>query len=357
MKTPSWFSTSYIEARDRFLRAAEAAGATLTSFPHPLRGSNGEPLATDVARIGPIDASKIVLTTSATHGVEGYCGSGCQVGFFADGLWKALPPNVALIQVHGVNPHGFAGDRRVTEENVDLNRNFIDFSKAVPANQSYDEVHEWLVPADWDGPKRAAADAAIGDYVRERGERAFQAAVTGGQWQHADGLFFGGHAPTWSHRTIRRLAQKELAGCEHVAVIDFHTGLGPRGHGELIAPGRDYERAREWYGSDVKNPNAGNSISAVVSGTIDSAYRDAVGEDRCTFVALEYGTLPGATVLQALRADNWLYLHGEPSSELGKQIKRDVRAAFYGEDTDWQEQVWSRAHEVLHAGLGCLRAM
>src|SRR5688572_17435979 len=72
----SFFSQSYAEAREKFLAAAEAAGAHLVdSHPHPLKGPDGGDLATDVAWLGPRDARKLLVLNSSTHGIEGYCGS------------------------------------------------------------------------------------------------------------------------------------------------------------------------------------------------------------------------------------------------------------------------------------------
>ena len=73
------FSTSYAEARGKFLQAADAAGLTVQSHAHPLTGRDGEALAMDVVREGPADAEQVLIVTSACHGVEGYCGSGVQV--------------------------------------------------------------------------------------------------------------------------------------------------------------------------------------------------------------------------------------------------------------------------------------
>ena len=77
------FATSYAEARDKFLAAARIAGAATERFDNPRKGPSGESLSTDVARVGPADASKVVATISSTHGVEGYCGSGFQVDWLA----------------------------------------------------------------------------------------------------------------------------------------------------------------------------------------------------------------------------------------------------------------------------------
>ncbi len=354
------FSETFAEARDKFLAAVDEAGGSPTTYPHPLKGPDGGDLAADVVRFGPKEAEKVLLVASATHGIEGYCGSGIQTNMLRHGLQNELPSGTALVLVHAHNPHGFAHGRRVTEDNVDLNRNFQDFDDDLPANPNYDEVHPWLVPANWEGPDRELADKAIAEYIESRGMFAFQAAVSTGQYDHADGLFYGGREPTWSRRLIEDNAGDWCQGVKKFAFIDLHTGLGPRGYGELISVddgrGGDYERARQWYGDDVKSPSAGDSVSAEVQGTISGGYLNALGSVEFTGIALEYGTIPPQEVLQALRADNWLHLYGEVNSDLGRAIKKDIRAAFFGEEAEWKESVWQRALDISRKALRGLEA-
>jgi len=359
MAIDDWFSASYGEARAKFLAAAKTAGAVQTSYAHPLQGPDGDDLAMDLAYLGPADAAKVLVTSSGTHGVEGFCGSGCQIGFLQDGLHTELPDDMALLHVHAHNPHGFVHERRVTEDNVDLNRNFIDFEAPLPENPAYDEVHPWLVPSDWDGPAHQADDAAIKAYIAEHGMLAYQAAVSGGQYDHPDGLFYGGQAATWSRCTIETLAQEHLIGRSHVALIDFHTGLGPRGYGELISVdvpgGAEHLRAVAWYGDEVRTPGSGDSVSAKVNGTIESGYHALLQNAESTTIAIEFGTLPPEQVLGALQADNWLYLHGDVASAKGRDIKRQMRTAFYGEDSEWKAMIWQRGLEIARKTIQGLK--
>ena len=82
------FSVSYARARVQFLEAAATAGLPIESHAHPLKGREGEDLAMDVVRDGPADADKLLIVSSACHGVEGYCGSGVQVFALHDDAWR-----------------------------------------------------------------------------------------------------------------------------------------------------------------------------------------------------------------------------------------------------------------------------
>jgi len=142
-----------------------------------------------------------------------------------------------VLYIHALNPYGFSWWRRVTNENVDLNRNWHDFSKPLPANPAYDAIAEALVPAQW--PPSAQSEQRLAALVAEHGPKALQAAITGGQHAHPQGLFFGGQAPTWSQQTLRQVLREHGRRARQIAWIDLHTGLGPNGHGELIFACRD----------------------------------------------------------------------------------------------------------------------
>jgi hypothetical protein len=338
------FAADYADARRRFLQRAASAGFELHAHPHPSqRGPAGEALSTDVARRGPRDARFTLLVSSGAHGVEGFCGSGCQNALLESGLLQALPADIAIVLVHAINPHGFAHLRRVNEDNIDCNRNFVRHGDR-PRNQTYDEIHPLLVPADWDGPAKRAADEAIYRYIAERGQWAFQAAVSGGQYDHADGLFYGGRAPAWSNDTWRRIVREQAGASRDVIAIDLHSGLGPSGVGEAIfsGPQADHHRTRDLFGDDVTSPESGTSTSAPVGGTTVDGAREQLASTRLTMVTLEYGTRPVPVVLESLRADNWLHARGQMDSPLGRRIKGAIRDAFYVDESAWKEAVVAR---------------
>ena len=90
MAARTYFSRNYEEARQRFLDSAGAAAAALDAKANPLTGPKGEALSADFAWLGPRDAERVLVTISATHGVEGFCGSGAQVGWLESGVIRNL---------------------------------------------------------------------------------------------------------------------------------------------------------------------------------------------------------------------------------------------------------------------------
>lgn len=354
MATISGFSDTYPEAREKFLAACARRSLDVESLLNPLaKGARGEDLYTDVIRIGSPNASKVLLLTSGTHGVEGYCGSGVQVGLLNDDHFTDLPDDFCVVMIHAMNPYGFSHDRRVNEDNIDLNRNFIDFSGPAKDDSAYAAVHPFVLPAQWEGAGREEADAALAAFIAENGQMALQAALSGGQYTHADGIFYGGRGPSWSREMSNAVLQKYARGASDVGVIDFHTGLGPYGYGELISDGTAEHKARtkRWYGDQATDPEAGTSTSAPLSGTFAQGVVENLPDARVSFIALEYGTREVMEVLQALRGDNWLYQHSDVHSELGAAIKREIKDAFYPNKNDWKSAVWTRAVEVIDMAM------
>lgn len=349
---PECFSESYAEARAKFCGAAAAADGALRSWLNPhAKGPNGELLYLDTARFGPADAAKMLVMISGTHGAEGPCGSGAQIAWMRSGGAAKLPKDTGALLVHAINPYGFAWVRRVNENNVDINRNFVDHDKAYPKNEGYIAIADAILPAEWTEQARAETQRVFDAYAQKHGAFALQGAISAGQYTHPDGVFYGGTRAVWSNRTIRAIARAVLGQARRVGVVDFHTGLGPFGHGELIcavAPGaKSFDRARAWYGDEMTSPESGTSTSAVVVGCMTDAFPQELPDAEVTSIAIEYGTYGVPEVLNAVRADNWLHHKGKLESPLGREIKADVKERFYPAGEKWREMVWQRADQTI----------
>jgi hypothetical protein len=350
-KPETYFPADYREGRARFIAAAEASDLGVTTRVHPgAMGPDGKPIFLDTAMAGPRDARTALLLISGTHGVEGYFGSGAQTGLLREGLARRLPKGVKLVMLHALNAFGFAWDRRVNEDNADINRNFVDHARP-PANPAYDEIADAIAPGDIAPEHMKQANAQLRAYAKAHGDFALQEAISAGQYGHPDGLYFGGARASWSAAALKDVFTEELAGTERLVVVDFHTGLGEPGAAEMInedLPGSpEYARAKQLWGERVRSSEAGESLSPPLHGTIDKAVARWMKGKELTFAALEVGTAPMREVFDALRRDNWLHLKAKPDHRDWKTIKRQIRDAFYPDAAQWKRKVWDHAAEVV----------
>ena len=348
---PEHFSANYNEARQRFIEAAidSYCGAYINT--HTDGGPRGEIPCTDVARFGSDDASKLLIVTSGTHGVEGFAGSAIQRHALTTGLLSPLPPDMAVVFVHAVNPYGFAHLRRTNENNVDLNRNFIDWDQPPPAEHPLSkEVQDALLSTETWG-EWPTKD--IKKFVAAHGFPTLQAAITQGNYSTPEGLFYGGKEPEWSNLVWHGILSAHITEkTRHVGHIDIHTGLGPYGHGELITcvPSADpiFKRAQQWWGGEtVKSPVDGTSSATNLNGFMNLAFNKVAKNSIYTTTSLEFGTLPPMTVLEGLAMENWVHAKGITDSSVVAEAKRKILDSFRPDEDKWKRMVIERGADVL----------
>jgi hypothetical protein len=353
------FSANYAEARDKFLRAAARRGLAVESHELALAGAQGEVLATDVVLDGPADASKMLVVISGVHGVEGFCGSAIQTGMLDLGAPAQAQAqagaqgahDTAVLYVHAVNPYGFSHLRRATQENIDLNRNFVDFSKPLPVIAGYAEIHEMLLPPEW--PPRPRTEDLLDAYRERHGARGLQRATSLGQHVHADGLHYGGTEPAWSNRTFREILKRYAPKVRELASIDIHTGLGPYGVGERIFASFDeavLERATRWWG-ELTSVTTGTSTSIPLTGPIQTALAEECPQALHVGICLEYGTWPMARVSAAMRAEHWLHRHGCADAAKATAIRQEMKDAFFPDAEDWKLAAWQQGSQACRQAL------
>jgi len=352
------FPKDYRTARANFIAACEAADLGVTSRVHPSEnGPDGKPLFIDTTTIGPIDAEDATLLISGTHGVEGYFGSGVQTGLLREGIAAKVPKGAKLVMLHALNPFGFAYDRRVNEDNADINRNFVDHAHP-PENKAYEVLAEWIAPKNISQDAMRAANAKLRAFADEKGAFALQEAISRGQYKFADGLYYGGARESWSADMLRDVLREDFAHVKRLLVVDFHTGLGEHGHGEMITEdlpaSAAYQRQKKIWGGRVKSSESGESVSAPLVGTIDKAVTAWAVRRELTFAALEVGTSPMRDVFNALRKDNWLHCFAGRLTMEAEDIRREIRTAFYPDTKEWKRTVFKQADEVVHQALTAL---
>jgi hypothetical protein len=350
-----YFSSSYQVAREKFIKAAQEAGASIDSFQNPHMGPLGEPLFTDVAIIGSKHATDYLVLGSGTHGVEGFAGSGIQTGLLRKGIHNDLGPHMGLIMIHAINPYGFAHLRRSNEDNIDLNRNFIDHTKPYPENEGYEELADVILPKSLSVWENLQLRISLLWYRLKHGRDAMKRAVSGDQFSHPQGLFFGGHHEAWSNKTLKEIARRYLSDAKRVVFIDVHTGLGPFGGAEIImnsvTDSPEYQRAVQMWGDLVRTTVSGNSVSVHLHASLKLAIPRMIPQIEVTAVSLEFGTYPIKEVFLALRAENWLHHYGGVGHPRAQEIKTELLRVFYPNTDDWNQSIWYHGKEIVNQAL------
>lgn len=353
--TSTYFAVDYAEARQKFKAAASAADAHQEDFRCPFDGPEGLELSTDVAVFGDENPDSVLLVVSATHGAEGFAGSAIQVGVLTNGISRDLRPGQRVILVHALNPFGFAHLRRTNEDNIDLNRNFIDHTAPRPENDDYGRLAELMAPEDIGLMARFWTASRLDLFRLRFGEGRYQAAITAGQYTHPDGLFYGGTEPAWSQIILAKIVEQYAGTAARVALVDVHTGLGPFGHGEFIMSAPEYSetytRACRWWGDRVRSTISGESVSSDLTGTIEAGLARMLPDAELTAGGLEFGTLPMNDVMGVLRDENWLWHHGSKDHPRAAGIYAAVRRAYAPDSEAWRNRVWTQGQDVVNRAL------
>jgi hypothetical protein len=350
------FPGSYAAARQVWLAQLNKLHGHTKCLPYPCDGigPEGEQLVTDTAWIGSEDVSRVLVLIGGTHGIEGFAGSAAQIdllGLIAEGS-VVIPANTAVLMIHALTPWGYAWQRRCDADGVDLNRNFVDFSKPLPENKDYDLLYDVINDTLY-LPDALQRKIAFAEFEQLHGRVALEKAISAGQYSDPSGPFYGGKAAAHGRRVCEDLMRQYALQQRDLAVIDLHTGLGSYGYGEIIC---DHEPdsagtriARHWYGDSVALPLLGTSSSVPKTGLLDYAWHSIMNERSC-YVTLEFGTFSTDQLFEILLRDHQLWAQpGNGQARL--EHSKIMRHHFYPNDQAWQEMVLFRARQVVAQAL------
>lgn len=352
----SHFSKAYAEARRRFKDAAAAAGATLSA--HRIDVQCQDELAIDIAIIGA-DTAPTVVTSSGVHGVEGFLGSAIQHAIL-DRLREAgSEANIRHVLIHGVNPFGFSRLRRFNEDNVDLNRNFLenaDDYKGAPAG--YATLNGFLNPESPPSRFEPFKLRALWN-IWHHGLQPLKQAIAGGQYQYPRGIFFGGNGPCKSTQIIFENCDRWIGPSDRVVHIDFHSGLGAYGTYKLLLTARADPEAFSWYtktfGTDCVEPlDAPNATAYKISGVFGDWLQARFGTRKYRFVVAEFGTYGGIRVLGAIRAENRANHYADKNSKIYQSAKTEILECFCPSDTSWRKKVVESGLNIIDQAANAL---
>jgi len=356
------YATSYARARAKFLEAAAEAGGGVRSYLHPQQTTPaGEPLAIDVACFGDRKAARQALFISGTHGQEGFSGSAVQIGWMKQGGSARLPAGLGVVLVHGLNPYGFAHFTRTTENNVDLNRNFVDRSAgAVPANPHYETLHSDLMIRHWTDAENARVDAAMAAFTESHGRDALFDTLARGQYVHADGLMYGGKDREWSNLALETIVADTLSEAEKVAFIDWHTGIGDYGKPFFLCfnepGGALFQRACDWWGKEnVDGVRPHGMERPNYTGLVFNGVQRFLGNREMCGAVIEFGTR-GVNMRRVLRLDQWLRRQDGLDPDVRAGLQADMMDAFCPFDGQWRKDTLATGLKLTDQALAGLAA-
>ena len=298
-----------------------------------LRGPENEKLTVDIAVLGAKRAKRVLLHCS------GIAGSAVQLDLLRHP--PRLPADGALVIVHCLNPYGMAYLRRANENNVDLNRNFVERdAERKGAHDGYHRIHPLLTPAS--PPRYDFFTLRLLARIVRHGFRYLRQAGAEGQYSYPRGLFFGGHKLERGPLLIERGIRKNLTKARRVVAIDVHTGIGEAGRDWLILErhhGQAFHRALEKrYDGRLDTLDPEKTIAYKVRGGLELAIPRILRKAYVDFVTEEFGTGSGTGLLRALRDENRLYHHG-PDASPEHPIKKALQERFAPSTARWRRRV------------------
>ena len=343
------FQPDYFTARQTFRDLALSCGGTLKTWEVvAAKPGQNEGLTIDAAVFG--SGKKTLVLSSGLHGVEGFAGSAIQLQMLQGGL----PDDIRVVMLHVLNPYGMAHIRRVNENNVDLNRNFISNPNDFKGSSTeYQRLDNLLNPCKPTGGADFMLLRTIIQIVRF-GYNTLKTAIVGGQYDFPKGLFFGGHKLQCGPEILLKELPLLVEGAEKIIHIDFHTGLGKSGTYALLidadAGSADHIRLHEAFGDRIQPWSADHGVAYKIRGGLPEAMTRLLGK-RVDVITCEFGTIPGLKVLQALRAEN-------QSHHWGGEVfanKENLLAAFRPSKPTWENAILHGGAHVIEQAMNQLR--
>ncbi len=311
-KNLTYYSPTSVEAQNSFVQSAKLIH---NSFPQAIVGHFQVPSKTDTSlKINYLyipaaeDSSNLIIISSGLHGVESFVGSAMQQLFLKEFVTSDLVKNTGVLLIHGINPYGFKYSRRVTENNVDLNRNsYLTDESYQTVNEGYPLVKDFINPP---GPLNMQSFGQRFFYVNaiaqiiESSMPALRQAVLQGQYQFAQGLYFGGFNQEPQIDSLIPVISEISNPYKSIMTIDLHTGYGERAKLHLFPNPVEAELKKR-----MENLFSGYSIDWGDNADFYTVTGDFVGMvgNICkgkNFIPMtfEYGTLNSQTTFGSLKS-------------------------------------------------------
>ncbi len=356
----SYFCASYETCREQFNRtaqafidklpAAERAKAQVGKWKIPSKVDDS--LYTDwlflPARKEP---KSLVVVTSGVHGVEGFMGSAIQKYLLEELLPGFDRDTTGVILVHAINPYGFKYLRRVSENNVDLNRNFDTnrelFNLRNPAYANLNGLLNPVSPVRYDYAGGASFLLSAVQLLAKEKVASIRNAALQGQYDFPLGIYYGGKDFEPHKDLFEKFMDEKAEPYGSVMHLDVHTGYGSKAHLHL-------------FPSEVKDATIRAAMLKVFAGyKIDEGSGDdfyaSFGDiaiytmkrmrqlnKKVVPMTLEYGTNDNQGILggvQSLRLsilENQFAHFGATTPARAQRLKEDYLELFFPKSPSWR---------------------
>ena len=345
-----YFSTDYISAKARFVERVNHRSGTLYSLELDAVDLENRPLSIDIAWFGAQSPSTVILHSSGLHGVEGFAGSAIQLKLL-DKL-PIIPESTALIFIHLLNPYGMAWLRRTNENNVDLNRNYLDKYELYKGSpRAYAKADPLINPSSPPSKDFFYARAILS--ILLHGYGSLKQSITSGQYDYPKGLFYGGNELQQGLSLYQRWLTENLSGIENILAIDVHTGLGKWGVDALFVDSNMGVLDPIFY-DNVQNScvyhNYADTVRYKIKGGMEALLLDSFTNANIDFILQEFGSYSPIKVLHALREENRCHFYSE-TPNLSHPTKQHLKQIFFPQEKKWRSSVLERGVSLVHSAI------
>ena len=315
------------------------------------------------------ERTNLIILTTGVHGMEGYIGS-VMLDVFFEEIYPTLDTeNTGILIVANVNPYGMKYKRRYNENNVDLNRNFIEDwdSFDLASNTVYPEVVNFLQP---EGKMGNAFWHEVGFYLslaREAivsGADTVSDALLTGQYEYSNGVYYGGTGDEKSTAYLKGVFRECLnSEYENIVYVDIHSGYGPRYNMIIFNSAQDKTteaEAREMYGYDYIVAVDSEDFYPTTGDTNDYFYRlkNSMESDKELYsTCFEFGTLGDSFLASILslkytvdeNRQHWYPTDNEVTEAV---VRENYYELFYPTETKWREKTVADFKDAMFGVLG-----
>lgn len=359
----AFFSETYEDCRAAFVSEAKALEAQYDSVQigKIMVASNVDSdLSIDWCYIpAQKKKSKLLILNSGLHGIEGYTGNAIQLMFIEEILKGKQLDDIGVLFIHGLNPYGFKYNRKVTEYNVDLNRNcVVEAEMFSSVNEGYGKLSDMLMPQGEVSLSNMRNQffylVAINEIIKESMPVLRQAALQG-QYEYAKGIYHGGSDYEPQIKSIEPFLKEKMEQYNMVLNVDLHTAYGERGTQHLFLDAIEDEQVLNGIETIFANEKidwgGGDDFY-----TINGEYIGWVDHLTDTFyipMLLEYGTLDSQTTFGSLKSiqiminENQGAHYGYMNEEHEAKGKELFREMYYPSSAIWRSKVIADSHSLL----------